>query len=794
MPGTPQRHHPHNITMAKRSPRPLTCKGTCASTFQLAAPDATAHRPPRTPRRPRHPFLRFPVPGLGILPANRSSPAACLARAVPLKSPPATFRRRPRQMGDNTRPTPFCMKQFFACLARIALGAFVMSAALVRLPAQPQTPPPALAPGASLGAPGNAAIGPLQLRDESIDQVLALIERWTGKTLLRPQALPSATITVNLRDTVTKEEAIRALETLLNLNGVALTPLGDRFIKVTALNLAKGEAPELIEGSTLELAPSGRLASKIFSLNFLRVAEFMPQVTQLLSPNTGSPPIIFEKANAALVTDTLSNLQRIETLIARLDQPALGGMTPKFYTLSFAKASDVVNKMRTILSGALQSQLGTATSFNADDRTNQVIVISDPRQVPFFDDLIAKLDVKSDPNTRNEVIYLKHAASKDVASILSQLVSGQNNAARAAEGSARPTLGAPMQTNVVQGPNNPPVSAPAAITLPTGISIEPSNQFSTLLTILPEERSNSIVVSGTVDDIRLIHELVDKIDVLLAQVRIEVVIAEVTLSDNAQSGIAALGLKIEGDKLVGAQISGPGFEATEITGTRQPTGDIDLAALISITTTPRKSNATILSQPNIITTHNKEGSIFVGEQRPVISSYLNDQTTTPGTIGSGYRSTVSSKDIGISLKVKPLIGNDGSVQLEITQEVNDILGDITIDGNPQPRIGRRSTNSFVSVKSGDIIVLGGLQRTTKSKSTSRLGPIPIIGDLLGARSRENTRTDLVFFLRPTVLTNSPVDNVPAMEQVESLPEEQRNRVKRALQVPGTTIPPTPNSK
>ena len=144
--------------------------------------------------------------------------------------------------------------------------------------------------------------------------------------------------------------------------------------------------------------------------------------------------------------------------------------------------------------------------------------------------------------------------------------------------------------------------------------------------------------------------------------------------------------------------------------------------------------------------------------------------------------------------MKPLIGNDGSVQLEITQEVNDILGDITIDGNPQPRIGRRSTNSFVSVKSGDIIVLGGLQRTSKSKSTSRLGPIPILGDLFGARSRENTRTDLVFFLRPTVLTNSPIDNVPAMEQVESLPQEQRDRVKRALQVPGTTVPPAPNSK
>jgi len=657
--------------------------------------------------------------------------------------------------------------------------------------ARAQTPP--AAPTATAAEP---IVGPLVLRDESVDQVLALLERWTGKTILRPQALPNATITVNLRESVTRSDAIRALETLLNLNGIALTPLGDRFLKVTALNTARSESPELIEGSTLGLPPSGRIASKIFQLNFLRVGEFMPQITQLLSANTGAPPVIFEKANAALVTDTVSNLQRIETLALRLDQPALGGMTPKFYNLSFAKASDVVTKMRTILSGALQSQLGTATSFNADDRTNQVILVSDPRQIPFFDDLIARLDVKSDPNTRNEVIYLKHAAAKDVASILSQLVAGQNNAARTAgsDGSGRPLAVSSPAANNPATPGMPPT--PANVTAPAGaeLGLEPSNQFSALLTILPEERSNSIVVSGTVDDIRLIHDLVEKIDVLLAQVRIEVVIAEVTLSDASSSGISELGLQIDDSKLVGVGIAGAGATISGYGSIPDPDGsgvisnpyaafraDWDLNALVKFTTTPRKSNATILSQPNIITTHNKEGKIFVGEQRPVISSYLNDSTTSNVNIGSGYRSTVSSKDIGIQLSVKPLIGNDGSVQLEIKQEVNDILGDITIDGNPQPRIGRRTTESFVSVKSGEIIVLGGLQRTSKSKSTSRLGPIPFLGDLFGSRSRDDTRTDLVFFLRPTVLTNTPSDNIPALQQVDQLPKEPRARIHEALE-------------
>jgi general secretion pathway protein D len=623
-------------------------------------------------------------------------------------------------------------------------------------------------------------VGPISIPGESLDQILVLIERWTGRSLLRPQNLPALTLTLNLKEKVTREEAVQAIETLLNLNGIAITPLGTRFLKVTLLNAAKSEAPEFIEGSTLGLPPSGRTASKLYQLEFLRVGEFMPQIAGLLNPAAGSPPVVFDKSNSALITDSISNLQRIETLVAKLDQPMLAGLQPKFYSLQSAKASEVVNKMRTILTGPLQTQLGSATTYNPDDRTNQIILIADSRQHPFFDELIARLDVRADPNTRNEVIFLKHAAAKEVATILSQLVSGQNNAARA---QGQDTLRLAAQPTTAPFPSGPaaPIANPSAL----GLALEPSNQFSPLLTILPEERSNSIVVSGTVDDIRLINELVAKIDVLLAQVRIEVVIAEVTLSDNATSGISALGLRIDGDKLVGFSGSGAGIAVSDAVFSRPGAGQLDLSATIALSTTPRKSNATILSQPNIITTHNKEGKIFVGEQRPVISSYINDGTNTGTNIGSGYRSNVSSKDIGIELSVKPLIGTDGSVQLEIKQEVNDILGEITIDGNPQPRIGRRTTESFVSVSSGDIIVLGGLQRTTQSKSTSRLGPIPLLGDLFGSRSRESTRTDLVFFLRPTILTNTPADNSPALQQIEKLPARQRDSIRQAIEPAGS---------
>ncbi len=639
---------------------------------------------------------------------------------------------------------------------------------------------PASAPAASRTLAPTDLVGPLTIPGGSLDDILGAVELLTGRTLLRPQNLPAASLSLNLREKVTREEAIQAIETLLNLNGIAITPLGTRFLKVTPLNAAKSEAPDFIEGSTLALPPSGRIASKLFQLEFLRVGEFMPQIAGLLNPAAGSPPVVFDKSNAALITDSVSNLQRIETLVARLDQPVLAGLKPKFYSLQSAKASDVVNKMRAIFTGPLQTQLGSATSYNPDDRTNQIILIADPRQHAFFDELIAKLDVRADPNTRNEVIFLKHAAAKDVATILTQLVTGQNNAARQ-QGAETPRVASAMPAAATP----PTTPTPAVSVASLGLTADSSNQFSALLTVLPEERSNSLVVSGTVDDIRLINDLVAKIDVLLAQVRIEVVIAEVTLTDANSSGISTLGLRLEGSKLVGFSGTGAGTEVTEAVFSRPSPGEIDLAATIALSTTPRKSNATILSQPNIITTHNKEGMIFVGEKRPVISSYLNDGSTssTGNIVGTGYRSTVGQQEIGIKLTVKPLIGTDGSVQLEIKQVVDDVLGEIEIDGNPQPRIGKRETESFVSVRSGEIIVLGGLQRTSDTKSSSRLGPIPIIGDLLGGRSKEANRTDLVFFLRPTILTNTPADNAPALRQIEQLPEKERARIEAAIQPP-----------
>lgn len=626
-------------------------------------------------------------------------------------------------------------------------------------------------------APPEENVGPLLLRNETREQVLDLYERWTGKTLLRPQSLPEASITLTLDKPLPKSEALRALETLLNMQGIGFTPLGDRFVKVAPLNTIRTEAPDFIEGSTLDLAPSGRIATKLFVLQFLRVGEFIPQIQQLLSPNIGAAPLTFEKSNSTLLVDSISNLQRIEQLLAIVDRPASAGLAVKAYPIANAKASEVANKVRTFLGTALAAQIGTTTTYQADDRTNQIILLSHPSEQAFFDNLIARLDTEAPPNTRSEVIFLKHANAPDVEALLAKLVSGQNTATQRESGSPGRLSNTRLNPTPPEGGDGstpPPVPGAAAGIVADAAA---SEEFSSVLTIVSDERSNAIVVAGTPNDIKLVSSLVNRLDVLLAQVRIEVVIAEVNLNSGSSSGIDSLGLRVVGNKLTGftadmagASIAGSGANSFADIASSTSSFGYNLSGIVRISTTPLKDNAAILQTPTIVTTHNREAEIFVGETRPVISG---TQTSLDG--GANRNSTVNQQEIGVRLKVLPLIGSSGTVQLEIEQEVEESTRNVRIDGNDQPIIDRRKTTSFISARNGDIIVLGGLQRASQTRNTSRLGPVPFLGDLLGGRSRKKERRELIFFLRPTILTNTFLDNVEAMERIDSTPQSKAVR-------------------
>ena len=687
-------------------------------------------------------------------------------------------------------------------LARLWLATGLIATVPGLLGQIPPRPAPRPVPGASTGGGGQVVAVPgkdadtvdsFKLSDGDIDAVLGALEQYTGKTIVRPGSLPTASYSLMINRPIPKAELITALETILALNGVSVSPMGDRFLKVTPLSTAKSESPEMIIGSSLDLPPSGRIVTKLFELSFLRVSEFVPQIQVLMTPGIGGGAVQLEKANVVLITDTLENIQRIERLLLDVDKPRQESLNPKFYQLHNAKASDLATKIHAMISGPVQNQFRATTSFTPDDRTNQLIVIADSREIPLFDKLIEQLDIKSDPNTRNEVIYLKHADAKDVSALLSQLISGQNAASQ--KSGSQPTKGQGTPTERVTDKPGTPAPAAAAAAAAATEGIGGTTEFSTMVTIQPDERTNSIVVSGNADDLRLIQSIVDKIDILLAQVRIEVVIAEVTFSDTSNTGINTSAST--GPAVTVSTAPNGGTSITNVTGAVAGLSVAPLSSLIAGATTSTNSvnpvqmvatlsslgaisKTKILQESTIVTTHNKEATITVTDELPVITGVsaepLSGATTTVNT-SFAQSSTVSYKDIGITLKVTPLIGDDGSIQLKVDQTVDDQGTPVIINGNSQPQINHREATSFVNVMDDQMVVLGGFQSSSKSISRQRFGilfELPILSNLLGYRTNDTQRTELLLFLRPHVIkqdegsadTKRTIDGMGNKEQVQ----------------------------
>lgn len=601
-------------------------------------------------------------------------------------------------------------------------------------------------------------IGTLVLSDESALQVLDLLEQMTGKIILRRQDLSPAKINFNSRGPISEPDAILALESLLTLNGIMLTDMGDRFMKAVPATEVNRHVPEMLVGSTLDLEPSQQIYAKLFKFDYLN-AELASGtlISPLLSQNSSS--INFPKSNAILITDALINLQRIEEIITQADRAQSVRETIKFIKLKFVQAEEMQNRIEQLIQGPLKSYLEGNTSVTSDERTNQLILITHPSNIDTILQVIDSVDVDAAPLTGSEVFALRQAKAEEVVPIIEAIISGQKEGREAdakitREGESSPAPAA----------NATPDLAAALIqaqpTTQAGRSATNSSlQFSNFVGLSADERTNSIVAYGTQQDLRTLQELIEKIDIPLPQVRIEAIISEVSLSDNQASGITAFGFELTEDGKISADIIGSGFDISR-----------SLTGLISaqLTAADSDSNVRILSTPTIVVSHNEEGIVNVSESRPIITSSTSSLDSTNNT-----RSSVEFRDIGIKLTVTPLIGADGSVQMKIEQTVDNVADTTTIDGNEQPIIGRREATSTVTVGSGEIIVLGGLQENSRNDSNSYfplLGKLPGLRKIFGGESTEFSRSELIIFIRPTVL-KSPSDAKSLTDkQIEILEE------------------------
>ena len=615
-----------------------------------------------------------------------------------------------------------------------------------------------------------AIVGEIMLVDDTANQVLVLLEQLTDKIILRRQDLPVSKFNFNSRGAMTKREAVLALESLLTLNGIMLTNMGGRFMKAVPATNVNSQVPIMLAGSSLELDASQQIYAKLFKLDYLNAVEAgAPLVQNLVSQNSSVLP--FPKSNALLITDALVNIQRIETIFKDADRAQVIREEIKFIKLDFVQALEMQERIENLIQGPLKSYLEGNTSVTADERTNQIILITHPGNLEIIMDVIQSVDVDAAPLTASEVFQLRQAKAEEVVPIIEDIITGQKEGREEDAQVARENERGNNANN--RGNNNAPaVEANTPASSSGIIEANSSLQFSNFVGLAADERTNSIVAYGTQQDLKTLKELIEKIDIPLPQVLIEAIITQVTLNEKQTSGLESFKFVYEGATRTFTDIAtGTAGGITFSGGTISMDNPSGFSLTTDITPTNTDSDTRVLSAPRIVVSHNEEGIINVSRSQPIITA-----STTSGVSSTlNTRSAVEYRDIGIKLTVTPLIGADGTVQMVIEQTVENVIENISIDGNDQPIIGVREATSTISVKDSEIIVLGGLQENTNTDSNNYFpifGRLPIIRSILGASTDDYERTEIIIFIRPTVLHRPEEAEVLAEAYIENASEEE----------------------
>ena len=579
-------------------------------------------------------------------------------------------------------------------------------------------------------------INSLTLVDESLPQVLNLLERWTDRILVQANNLPKAVFNLNIPMPLTKEEAISILKSALSANGIAVVPLNDKALRIVPLTRAKSSAPKFIEREQLEKIPgSQEIGCCLFRVNNLVAREAARNFTPLLTP-LNSSVVTLDKANSILVTDTLCNLQHLDRILKNVDKVGDVKDAILFFYPKNAKAEDLKKNFENLQQGALKCYLLGNTSFAADKNTNLFIAVTPKGNEKLIQEFFDKLDNNVDPLIQHHVFRVQHGSSKEITEMIKKL----------------------MQQKRQSDTNN-------------------GEAFSEQLKVECDDRLNAIVAYGTPSDMRQIQTLVNQLDVVLPQVRIEVIIAEVKLTKGQASGLESFGYNVDARKATHtlssvnfASLVG-GKESAVIKTLKAPGFSMD--AVFNVAKT--NANVSILSSPTLLTTHAREASLKISETRPYATGSIRDDTNNT------TKNTYEKVDAGIELTVKPLIGLNGIIQMEIDQHVDNFVLTDTNSNAQSPTIQRRQAKSFISVQSGEMLVLGGIKQKEITDTKRRmfiLGDLPILGDtLFSSKAKQEEVKELIIFIRPFLLADNTSSKQDAELYKSHLENETREEVE-----------------
>ena len=664
-----------------------------------------------------------------------------------------------------------------------ALAALLMAAALAGTTAAAPAGPAKGSAGTRVSAP--VTLNFLNADIEAVTRAMAaMINR---QIIVDPRV--KGTVTLYSEQPLSIEQAYANYQ-------AALRGLGFAVVDSAGLLKLVPEADAKLQAGTVVVGDDGgrtnQVLTQIFRLNHENPNNLVAVLRPLISPNNtinANPG-----TNSLVITDYAENLSRLGKIIAALDQPASTDI--EVIPLKHAVASEMATLVQRLGDGSSVAAPGVAAAgavtVLADSRSNALIVrAANPARLAYVRALVGRLDQPGvgGPAGGIHVVYLKNADAVKLATVL-----------RAAFGGAGGSSGGgSLAPSPVQQPATPQATATAAggalsaaATTPVAASAQPSTGGF----IQADPATNSLVITAAEPLYMQIRAVIDQLDGRRAQVFVETMIVEMDAQKAAEFGFQWQGLLgNKGDKygLIGGTNFGTAGNLLNITSAiasgdpanlpaatgvhglnvgllKLVNGVYTLSALARFLETVQGTN--ILSTPNLVALDNEEAKIVVGANVPFVTGSFTNTGSSSATVNPFQ--TIERKDVGLTLRIKPQIGEGGVIRMTVYQENSSVVAATLLAPNG-PTTNKSSIETTVVVDDGAIMVLGGQLKDQYDGSAEKvplLGDVPVVGNLFRYDSRSRQKTNLLVFLRPVVIRDAQASASVTLDRYDAIRAQQ----------------------
>ena len=616
----------------------------------------------------------------------------------------------------------------------------------------------------------------INLRDADLTAFINEVADITGKNFaVDPRVRGNVTVISN--KPLDKNEVYDLFLGVLNVNGVVAVPSGNVIRLVPDSNVKNSGVPY----DSSRNARGDQVVTRVLWLENTNPNDLIPALRPLM-PQFGHLAAI-QGTNALIISDRASNIYQLETIIRNLD--GTGQNDIEAVTLQASQAEEIITVLESMsTTGAAKDFAGARVRIIADARTNRILIKGDTETRKRIRRMIEMLDVPSADRLGGlKVFKLKYASAKSLAEILQGLVTGQSVNSSSSSSSNNSNNGI---SNLINNNSSANSSSGGSSSISTpGISLgggsNRNNQDNGVtsfnangVSIIADSSQNALVVKADPQLMREINAAIQQLDVRRQQVLIEAAIIEVAGDDADQLGVQwALGDLSSGVGLVnfsnvGSSIAnlaagylagGAAGLGNALTSSKNGVGSVIgigdykegadgsrklYGALIQALKSNVKSN--LLSTPSIVTMDNEEAYIVVGQNVPFITGSVASSST-----GGNPYTSVERKDVGVTLKVIPHVGEGGTVRLEVEQEVSAVQD----KGQATDLVtSKRAIKTTVLAEHGQTIVLGGLisdNSIHSRQSLPGLGSLPVIGRLFRSDNKVTEKRNLLVFIHPTIV-------------------------------------------